>query len=1126
MTFTRICHSGPVTELYSDRDYILAGIGSQLHVYCVSSKKELQVIDVLSARVIHGIIPSEYSITPVRTFCIYGQKCIRMIQYDDINKKVDLIGSVVEFDDWVWNVSFIEDEVICLALGHNVIVTYDLKNQCLISSVHCQEKCILYCAKFICSRSDCVILAAGTVFNQVLLWSSQSNTDEYNRVIPFHRLTGHQGVIFSIDYDERSDMICSVSDDRSIRLYQLKFVTTLRYVKDWENIESILLHVLYGHSARVWDVTLLTNTFVSVGEDSTCCVWSYSGKVIQKFKGHKGKSIWSMCVDKEEKNIVTGGGDNSIRIWSLNDVNNKLPCVTSLDLKLDDDDFPRNTQLFDIDKVIVVTNKGKVLLYDINSEDCNVIMYDDIFSSYTVMDVCIHTNTIAIGNVHGTLRILCLKDFNMKNGTSIITADIDVCTGKILSILWLNSNTLLTTAPDGIVDLWCVNINKDNIEMSKLYTMELNRSKHRWVTAATLCNNGGYIICGDRTGSLFVYKLIEDKAIGDLIQTLPKLHGKGGVTYIGCHGDYIYTTGRDGVYRLFDLDDNSNLHLLQNKKVLKGLDWIEKLNIIDNDNIQVIGFHSDTFIIWSIEENQKLLEIECGGGHRAWDIIYTDTLACFVYVKTREVKMVRTKLKSNQSIIKKCLHGRELCDGKFISNSKDKNGNKIVAMVTCSEDTSICLSFLYYGNCLPYLDICDTLTGHISSVRCLYVCSSSYNTRHSDTSDRKLIFSGGGRSQLKVWRIVANFSNQLDKPCNSCVDVPQVHSGDRIGSDPTVCENNCDNIAQKVTNCEISPLSQSQIVENNTSDSMCNFNYECLGGLQLSSLTRKHWKPWRQPINNSDPETRIVDISVITPEDRNQPESTLFMIATACSDGIFRVLTFCEASKKIELIASLTYHDHSILKTSHFIIPTCKNIDNQSLDDSCHGECSDKSGPIKILVMSAATDGKVAFWDMTDLSSMSTEPVFTVDVHQSGINSLYFGEYTDDRYVLVTGGDDNAVNINILMINIVDNIINISICYNGGHLSAHSAQITGVHYIPHNKIVTVSIDQRICLWCIEQENQSKISVRQLDSMFTNVSDVSNIDTLNDESGKLCILVTGNGVEVLELHHDNGASIGS
>ena len=77
-----------------------------------------------------------------------------------------------------------------------------------------------------------------------------------------------QGVIFSIDYNAALKLICSVSDDRSIRLYTVIFPGNKNEesLQDWEKMDSSLLHVLYGHSARVWDVKLLTKNFVSVGE--------------------------------------------------------------------------------------------------------------------------------------------------------------------------------------------------------------------------------------------------------------------------------------------------------------------------------------------------------------------------------------------------------------------------------------------------------------------------------------------------------------------------------------------------------------------------------------------------------------------------------------------------------------------------------------------------------------------------------------------------------------------------------------------------------------------------------------------------------------------------------------------
>lgn len=75
-------------------------------------------------------------------------------------------------------------------------------------------------------------------------------------------------------YNAQKHQICSVSDDRSIRIWQLKFPRDVAMemtlddleLADWISCESTPLHVLFGHSARVWDVNLLSDVMISVGE--------------------------------------------------------------------------------------------------------------------------------------------------------------------------------------------------------------------------------------------------------------------------------------------------------------------------------------------------------------------------------------------------------------------------------------------------------------------------------------------------------------------------------------------------------------------------------------------------------------------------------------------------------------------------------------------------------------------------------------------------------------------------------------------------------------------------------------------------------------------------------------------
>jgi WD40 repeat protein len=108
-----------------------------------------------------------------------------------------------------------------------------------------------------------------------------SKTEENNIKI-LNRLLGHEGVIFKINFNNLGTLMTSVSDDRSIRLWKL----THSAADFTGEVEHLL--VLYGHSARVWDAKMLQECIVSIGEDAVCNVWSYDGKLIKRFSGHKG----------------------------------------------------------------------------------------------------------------------------------------------------------------------------------------------------------------------------------------------------------------------------------------------------------------------------------------------------------------------------------------------------------------------------------------------------------------------------------------------------------------------------------------------------------------------------------------------------------------------------------------------------------------------------------------------------------------------------------------------------------------------------------------------------------------------------------------------------------------------
>jgi len=106
-----------------------------------------------------------------------------------------------------------------------------------------------------------------------------------------------------------------------------------------------------------------------------------------------------------------------------------------------------------------------------------------------------------------------------------------------------------------------------------------------------------------------------------------------------------------------------------------------------------------------------------------------------------------------------------------------------------------------------------------------------------------------------------------------------------------------------------------------------------------------------------------------------------------------------------------------------------------------------------------STDGKLRFFDFTDTVSkiyedansgnqnivnFSNIPFAEFSLHQSGINCFDLKNIYEDEYLLVTGGDDNLLNVVYFQICISENNkLSAKILSNWNTASAHSTQIVG-----------------------------------------------------------------------------------
>ncbi|XP_046542365.1 WD repeat-containing protein 6-like [Haliotis rubra] len=1154
MSMKTVFHTGPVTALYIIKGHVLAGIGGSVYVFHTDRKERVALQYVLPCRNIHGIIRDLTG----NIFCAFGEKCFRIFSVStDPEIRVDCHDEAVVLEDWILDLRFMAEPKsqrcaqLAVTVAHNVILLWDIASRMLLERVDCTEKCILYCAHFINSSWPTLVLAAGTVFNQVIIWSPHRTRNDHGQREVIHRLKGHQGVIFSIDYNPKSSILASVSDDRTIRLWKLTFPSESLdpSVSAWCGMESSPLLTLYGHSARVWDIELLAEIFVSIGEDATCIVWDYAGNILHKFKGHKEKSIWSLACDKSGNFVVSGGGDASIRMWLLDDDDRhqeapQLCLSVPSHLQGEKDDFARSVAMCGVDIVIIMTNGGCLLQYSVSSRTWTCLYQDALFSSYTVMAVSPSNTLVAIGNITGTVKVFDVGTCELCSGGQMFE-------GKVFGLTWVDKEHLLITGPQGVMYILSAP------SLSKAACLTLPVCKQRWASAGALCADLGVLVCGDREGTVHCYHIIQGAQEAPTLpsSSFAKIHGKAGVTDVCYHGNTVYTSGRDGQYRQWDLTDRE-LKLRSSHRVMKGMDWIDRLQVTADDTL-VYGFHSSRFTLWSVTQNLRLMDVECGGGHRAWDCQLNGKIARFVYLKTKHILVCDTTCRSRQVILKGCLHGRELCDVRHITTYRGKDGNSVHILATCSEDTTVQLVSISSHRGISQLTVHHTLQGHLSTVKTLAVSSSTKGRGHLQVCEN-IIFSAGGRAQIQVWKVKVNTINMSKGIISKESDQGEITNV----KDAT--------LERKLLLRDDSHISQSD------GDSPCSYEH-----LSSVFLCGERYRGNRSADGSqSDPETRVLCLTALCLRDVSvdYPDS-LYIVGAACSDAIVRLFGFDESHKSLTLLQQSSFHDNCVLKVNHII-------------HKSHSRS-------RVILLSAATGGEIALWDISHIcqtyaetcSSRETrshqthisgqeidreqmeehlkhksanesvdsertssllnsaedrnttgsvaesrrvyssrqclrtldeslqrpmKPAATVKCHQSGVNSVHVFSLGGDRYLIGSGGDDNCLTVTSIHVTAAGDGMDVYVekCWKNVH--AHAAQITGVWILSDWLVVSASIDQRVCVW--ELSDADSHHFKMVACQYVHFSDISNMDVFH-EGSMVYMFLCGEGLNV--LHIDTG-----
>ncbi|XP_041858938.1 WD repeat-containing protein 6 [Melanotaenia boesemani] len=638
------------------------------------------------------------------------------------------------------------------------------------------------------------------------------------------------------------------------------------------------------------------------------------------------------------------------------------------------------------------------------------------------------------------------------------------------------------------------------------------------------------------------------------------VHGKHGVTSVREYQGLLYSTGKDGCVRIFrvhqatykksrqdnteenvEVKQNLQLEVLRVQRACKGMEWLERILILESEiavgeeeaaaeecedlnktkqldlteklevigegeveeNLRgeefkgrearfvIVGFHAVHFVVWDPLRQERLLAVPCGGGHRSWCLWPSHMgiwpgFGALVFIKQGAVLTsqspgaalgwARKSGRNGGWSLREGVHGRGIwCVARL--GRIGEFGN--YTLTKCAANTA----------------------------------NNKRGEREREEGHWEIVVTGGEDTSLAVLAV---------QPVSGIIKVLSVitdHiSGVRAVAAVTHLDGGNENSSKSFSALLVSAGGRAQI--------QCyrllivwdkqKLAPSCQVIQVASHRLDEQWEKRRNRHKTvkMDPETRYLSIAVV------EEKTDSVLLALSCSDGAVRLFSISEVKNQINLLWETFYHQRCVLS-----VATCSLEDNK--------------GNRNKLLFSAATDGKIAVWHLTEALPLSidnsycatTPPVPCLDIpaHQSGINSLAvwvekLGQQEGCCLVTVaSGGDDGQLTVSTIKVlypedgktggsRVSSQIYNSQTLpqpyverhhqlqlhlHSQSHIRlAHAAPLTALKLLSPGLLVSTSSDQRVCLWKV-----SGTSINHSGVLFSHVADATGLAVWKGEEEK-------------------------
>lgn len=1068
--------SVPVTALAVWRkQLILAGEGTHLSVYDANSTPLCRV-RVFQSQAIHGIVihEDEDSASP-SNIVVWGGAQIRTAQLSFRDDAVLIEpGDVYSAPDWILDAAYAPSiqPLVGIVTAHNalLVLRFPLKSlpdkpnlDAALESHAAGSNCILYSAQITWLSSSQCLIASGTAFGDVIVWSVILNQHDptLSRKQTHYCFSAHEGSVFGVRISPElkipvlgcSRLLLSCSDDRTIRLWDiadLKRETQARLdqdtgfqydsnMQDGDDLPHCLAKAM-GHISRIWHVRYDAPRYdeellrvLSFGEDASVITWALKSagstatlQSIDTVKVHAGKHIWSLASDLNFTNLVTGGADACVALSHRRESHGQSTEIPQPMLQgANQCDNYRAYAFLDDRTLIATTDRGRVVRVNPDGDGSTSSVTELLgpsrgLNSYSVISAA--SSMGFISGVDGTIYAYSHASHDVFEMAELHgkVCGLFACAQNSGSVKLLACAVNTTTAKLYDILEWT----ESHRPLIPQSTMELE-VPHGFITVSFTYHadpDAEYTVLGSRSGSIAIYRHSSTTQTPLSCSKLKlNCHGKEAVTALhwttdpGRHAretqnSLLFSTGRDGTFAVHSVNlshQQIELHLIHQLELPFGPN-VEGLCISNDSNPWAWGFRSKHFIVYDLAEQREIMTVDCGGVHRNWTFQPSDGGGRFIWTKASHLFQA-SQASLSHTLINPGGHGREI---KAMAIADEKAGRLIA---TGAEDTNIKL-FKLQSNGFRCM---QTLRKHNTGIQHLAWLG-------------RYLFSSGGFEEFFIWRVT--------------LDIPHVDVG-------VVCES-------------AHPRS---------------------GGSDL----------------------RIMGFDVYASSNAEDGEhaSGGFTITMAYSDSALKQWRYSppggRGSGSWELIASGDYLTSCLTHVFRLAGPDNDNT-----------------------LWTAATDGHIAAWTI-DSTTQTLSWSKRHKIHQSAIHDLTCHTLPNiGETILATGGDDNAVGItrinsagDVCTLVIPRAHAAAVTVLATVWLGAHGCVLASVGLDQRVKIWRITTD-------FPRAEVEAVNVVKVYDVFTAVADASSLGVCSLVGGGTGLLVGGVGLQLWRLNDTTASGTGS